>query len=335
MKRVKLLPIAMMLLLASCGSKQETTEAKELVYPVNVMQATSEMVDQSYNFTTTVEPFKRNSIAPQQPGRIRSIFVEVGDNVRKGQKLAQMDAASLSQQKSQLDNLEIEYTRMKELFAVGGASKQQLDQIQTQYDMAKELYTQLVENTELLAPIDGIVTARNYDDGDLYSSQQPILTVMQIQPVKLMINVPEQLYTQVRKGMSVNIKVNVFGDENFIGKVNLIYPTIDASTRTFAVEVLLPNADRRVRPGMYGSLELSTESIERVVLSDRAVRKQSGSNERYVFVVDAGKAVYRSVTIGRRLGNQYEIISGVEPGEQVITNGATKLVNGSLIEIKK
>lgn len=335
MKRVKLLPLALLVALASCGSKAELTEAPEVQYPVNVAVAVIESVDQTFDFTATVEPFKRNSIAPQQPGRIRSIAVEVGDNVRKGQRLAEMDATSLAQQKSQLSNLEVEYNRMKELFAVGGASKQQLDQVETQYDVAKEVYQQLTENTDLITPIDGVVTARNYDNGDLYSAQQPILTVMQIQPVKLLINVPEQLYTQVSKGMSVTVNVNVFGEEDFAGRVHLIYPTIDAATRTFAVEVTLPNSDRRVRPGMYGTLEFATNAVERVVVADRAVRKQSGSNERYVFVVKDGRAEHRSVTIGRRMGNKYEIISGLEAGEEVITNGASKLVDGSLVEIKK
>lgn len=334
MNRTKLIPLMLLIALSSCKEKV-VEQVAETVFPVNIEQINLQEVEQIYEFTATVQPNKKNSIGSAQPNRIKKIFVEVGDRVRKGQVLVQMDAVNRSQQKTQFSTIEADYYRMKELYAVGGASKQQLDQVKTQYDVAKDALSSLDENTDLLSPIDGIVTARSYDPGDMYNAQQPILTVMQIKPVKLLINVSEQLYPQVKEGMPVDILLDVYGDEMFKGKVSLVYPTIDENTRTFSVEVLLANLDSKVRPGMFARVVLPVEKVERIVVSDKAVVKQAGSNERFVFVVDGDRAVHTKVEIGRRMDNKYEIINGLQPGQQVVVNGAARLVNGSKIEIKK
>ena len=142
-------------------------------------------VPQVVSYTATVEPYKRNLISSSVPNRIKKIYVEVGDKVYAGQKLVDLDQANLAQQKLQLDNLELEYNRVKELFAVGGASQQQVDQLRTQYETTKTAYENLNENTVLLSPVNGVVTARNFDNGDMASGA--ILTVMQIQPVNCLL----------------------------------------------------------------------------------------------------------------------------------------------------
>lgn len=109
----------------------------------------------------------------------------------------------------------------------------------------------------MLSPISGIVTARNYDSGDMYSGGNPIYTVEEIRPVKLMVNVSESLFTKVKKGHEVDIRLDVYGDEVFKGKVNLVYPTIDPATRTFPVEIKIANSDERVRPGMFARVTMS------------------------------------------------------------------------------
>ena len=148
-------------------------------------------------------------ISSSVPNRIKKIYVEVGDKVYAGQKLVDLDQANLAQQKLQLDNLELEYNRVKELFAVGGASQQQVDQLRTQYETTKTAYENLNENTVLLSPVNGVVTARNFDNGDMASGA--ILTVMQIQPVKVLVNVSESDFAKVKVGMPVDVNVEVYG----------------------------------------------------------------------------------------------------------------------------
>ena len=293
------------------------------------------MVEQIQEYTATVEAEVKNNIAPSSPVRIDKIFVEVGDHVSKGQKLVQMDAANLKQTKLQLDNQEVEFNRIDELYKVGGASKSEWDAAKMAYDVKKTAYQNLLENTSLLSPISGVVTARNYDSGDMYSGGNPVLTVEKITPVKLLINVSEVYFTKVKKGAPVNVKLDVYGDEAFEGKISLIYPTIDPSTRTFQVEIQLPNQNQKVRPGMFARASLNFGTEENVVVPDLAIVKQAGAGDRYVYVYKDGKVTYNKVELGRRMGTEYELKSGVPNNSQVVIAGQTRLINGTEVEVEK
>ena len=263
----------------ACSGQKETSEQveEETVQLVKIAKVMEQAVPQVVSYTATVEPYKRNSISSSVPNRIKKIYVEVGDKVYAGQKLVDLDQANLAQQKLQLDNLELEYNRVKELFAVGGASQQQVDQLRTQYETTKTAYGNLDENTVLVSPVNGVVTARNFDNGDMASGA--ILTVMQIQPVKVLVNVSESDFTKVKIGMSVDVNVEVYGDEVFKGKVSLIHPTIDPATRTFVTEINIPNTDSRIRPGMFARVNIDFGNVNRVVVPDQAVVKRSGSGQ--------------------------------------------------------
>ena len=290
-------------------------------------------VEQIQEFTATVEANVVNNIVPSMSLRINDILVEVGDHVRKGQVLAQMDKTNLLQSQTQLENIQLEYDRAFELYKVGGASKQSLDAQKTQLDVAKTAYENLKENTRLVSPINGIVTARNYDSGDMIGGEL-VVTIEQMSPVKLLVNVSESFYTRVRKGMDVNVKVEVYGDEIFHGKVSLIYPTVDPQTRTFPVEIKLPNKDLKVRPGMFARVTMNFGTQNHVVAPDLSIIKQAGSGDRYIYVYKDGKVSYNKVLLGRRMDDKYEIISGVSDGDQVVVAGQSRLTNGAEVSVE-
>lgn len=293
-KSIQLVALLLTVVMGSCtGGKDKAATEHVVEKPkVKVADVKARPVDQIQEYTATVEAEAKNNIAPSSPVRIDRIFVEVGDRVSKGQKLVQMDAANLKQTKLQLDNQEIEFNRMDELYKVGGASKSEWDASKMQLDVQRTAYKNLLENTSLVSPINGVVTARNYDNGDMYSGGNPVLVVEQITPVKLMINVSESYFTQVKKGAPVDVKLDVYGDEIFKGTINLIYPTIDAATRTFPIEIKLDNRDQRVRPGMFARATLNFGTADNVVVPDLAIVKQAGSGDRYVYVYKDGKVSY-------------------------------------------
>ena len=339
MKKIKLTGIffiALAIGLTSCGKSEKTELKTEKDIPnVRIQQVSAQGVDQIYEITATVQPQVKNSIAPSSPGRIRKILVEVGNHVTKGQKLVQMDVANLSNLENQIENYRRIHNRTKELFSVGGASQQELDNTKLQLDVAETNMNNLTENTYLLSPISGVVTARNYDNGDMYTGQQPLLTVMQINPVKLIINVSESYYAQVKVGMPVDIKLDVFEGETFHGNVNLIYPVIDERTRTFTIEIKMNNSNNKVRPGMFARVTMKFGRENRVVVPDQSVIKQTGSGARFIYVYKDGKVNYQQVEIGRRIGNEYEIISGVENGAQVVVSGQSRLLDGIEVNVIK
>ena len=339
-KSFQLAAVLVAAMLGACSGgeekKAETTAAETVIEKPTVKLATvtSREVEQIGEFTATVEAEAKNNIAPTSPGRISQIFVEVGDYVRKGQKLVQMDAANLTQLKLQLDNQETEFKRVDELYKVGGASKAEWDVAKTNLDVRRSSYQNLLENTQLVSPLNGVITARNFDNGDLYTStQMPVLVVEQIAPVKLMVNVSEPNFPKVTKGMAVKVKLDVYEGEEFEGKVSLVYPTIDAATHTFPVEITLANANQRVRPGMFARVTMNFGSKNHVVVPDMAVVKRAGSGDRYVYVYNNGKVSYNKVELGRRMGTEYELISGVDNNSQVVIAGQNRLADGVEVEV--
>lgn len=165
---------------------------------------------------------------------------------------------------------------------------------------------------------------------------QPLFVIQKIDPVKMLINISESQYSQIKKGMEVDITTEAYGDQVFKGVVDLIHPTINAMTHTFAVEVRFANNDMILRPGMFARVTVNYGDNFRVVVPDRAVMKQVGSGEQYVYVLnDDGTVTYTVVELGRRMGNRYEVISGLDNNATVVMTGQTKLKNGITVDVVK
>lgn len=322
--------------LAACGSgeKEATTAVVEELPKVEIQKVYSQDVSQIADYTATVEAYKTNNITTSTPNRIKEILVDIGYKVAKGQKVVVLDNVNIAQLKVRLDNIEREYNRAVELLNIGGGTQQAVDQLKTELDAARRQYENMVENTVLVSPINGVVTARNYDPGDM-TGGSPILTIEQLRPVKVLVNVSEGEFTKVRKGMKVEIKLDVYGDELFTGTVSLIHPTIDPTTRTFTVEIEIMNNDERVRPGMFARVMMNFGTSNHVVVPDRAIVKQTGSGDKYVYVYKDGKVSFDKVELGQRLDNAYEVLSGVENGADVVITGQTRLSNGVEVEVIK
>ena len=320
---------------AACGnnaSKQTEQTAAEVVAvdpTVSVAQVFVREVPQEAVYTSTVQAYVKNNIAPQMAGRITKINVEIGDFVKEGQILAEIDKAQLLQAQLQLQNQEVELQRLKSLFEEGGLSQSDYDAIQMQYNVLKTQVENLVENTTLRSPINGVVTARNYDVGDMYAMSMPIFTVEQIVPVKLLVGISETDYSKVKKGDSVEVTADAIPGKTFYGKINRIYPTVDPTTRTFTAEVKIDNSYKTLRPGMFVRATVNFGTNNNVVIPDVAVVKQQGSGERFVYVLNEDNTVsYTKVTLGRRMGAEYEVLEGIADGAKVVIGGQIRLKDG-------
>lgn len=326
--------------LAACGNKtKETTtntaNPQASAPVVSVVKAAAEDVEINNTYTSNIEPYTTNNIVSQSAGRIVSINAEVGDRVRKGQLLAKMDDVNLAKTRMQFVNDSTELDRLTELYKIGAIAQADYDLAKLSLEITKKTYNNLLENTYLRSPINGVVTARNYDQGDMYSMAQPIFVVEQITPVKMLINLSESLFTQVNQGMEFKIEVDAYPNEVFKGKVNLIYPTVSATTHTFPVEVVSQNADQRLRPGMFARVTANFGVNHHIVVPDVAVVKQQGSGEHFIYVLNADNTVtYTKVELGRRLGSRYEIVSGINEGDMIVTEGQARLKNGTSVTVK-
>lgn len=339
MKKTVIITLAV-LAIAGCTQKKTSQEAQAAAaqaqakaQTVKVMPAAKQDVKQNGTYSATVQAFAVNNIAPQSGSRIQKINVEVGDFVGKGQILAEMDRVQLDQAKLRLTNAETELARLKQLYEQGGVAQSDYEAAELNCKVSKSTYDNLLENTILRSPISGVVSARNYDRGDMYAMAAPIFTVQQIVPVKLLVGISEADYTKVRKGDVVTLTVDALPGKSFSGTIKRLYPTIDPATHTVNIEVQVPNQSRELRPGMYAKVEVNFGHSTNIVVPDAAVVRLQGSGQRNVFVVEGGVAVQREVTLGRHFEGQYEILSGLSEGELVVVKGGNSLRNGAQVEI--
>ena len=319
----------------ACGNQGETQKAPEVVTPnVEVATAESRDVPQENVYASTIQAYAVNNIAPQTAGRIRKINVEVGDYVVKGQILAEMDRLQLDQTELQVQNDDIEYERLKGLYAEGGVSQSDFETAELGYKLRKSNLANLRENTILRSPITGYVSARNFDAGDLFSMSAPLFTVQQVTPVKLLVGISESEYTKIRKGDKVSLTVDAIPGQEFSGKVDRLYPTIDPATHTFKAEVVVPNTDRVLRPGMYARVTVNFGSRRSIIVPDKALVKQEGTGTRFIYVLRADNTVsYLPVTVGRHIGQEYEVLSGLEEGARVVVKGQALLRDGVKVNV--
>lgn len=325
--------------LIGCNSNQEkkTSEAAAVEEPkaiaIKTCTAESMTVDLKETYTSEILPYKENDITPAAQGlHIDEIKVDVGDRVKAGDVVVTLNRTNLKQLEINLATVQDTYDRMKPVHEAGGVSDQQMIELENTLNLQKEVVDNMRRNSEIKSPISGVVTARNFENGDLFASM-PILHIMQIDKLKVMANVSEQYYPNVKVGQSVDITVDIFPGETFEGKVTRINPALDAATRTFGVEITIPNKNERLRPGMYARATFNMGKRSGVMVDDVAVQKQIGSSERFVYVIKDGVAEFRLIRDGRRVGSKIDIIEGLEAGEKVATTSFMRLTNGAKVEI--
>ena len=327
--------------MTACASNESNKEQTATTEPVAeaavlVKSATAELqtISLTETYTSEIKPYKENDVTPAVAGlHISEIKVDVGDHVKKGQVIVVMDQTTLKQQEINLATMQDNYDRMLPVHKAGGISDQQITQLENQLNLQKEVVANLRKNSTIHSPLTGIVTARNFESGDLFA-QAPILHIMQINQLKVKANISEQFFTTVKVGQKVTIETDLFPGESFEGKVSRINPALDAATRTFGVEITIPNAKERLRPGMFARTTFSMGEREAVMIPDQALQKQVGSSERYVYVIKDGVAEYRLVKDGRRVGDLIEITEGLQAGDVVATTSFTRLMTGKKVEIK-
>ena len=334
--------VALALMATGCsGGKKKQAQVddtqKKVLVKTDVSQ--TQTVARTVDFTANLQAYKQNFVTPAVAARIEKIYVEVGDRVTEGQILVDLDKNQYNTYALQLANAESNLARMKPVYDAGGISKQQIDELETSISVLKENVSNLETNLQLRSPLTGIVTGRYNEVGDLYTMSPNaaggvgVLQVMEMDRLKATVSVPEQYFPNVYMKMPVRVVADIYPDKEFSGEVTRIAPSINPMTRSFEVEVTIPNKSLTLRPGMFARTTFNMAEVEGVTVLDLTVQKQAGTNERFVFVAKDGKAERRVVVPGRQVGDRIEVLSGVEAGEEVVVAGMARLRDGVEVEI--
>lgn len=333
MKKIFIFTLAALAMMA-CGKKETTaTEQEERVEQVRTTVLQPREIEREISVSTNLQGYLTQNVAPSLTGKIEHIYCEVGDRKAKGEDLVRMDQTQYKTTKISLTNLEIEKNRIEQLLRTGSATQQQYDQITAQYNSTKEQLDFLEANTYVKAPFAGVISAKTYEDGELYSGQ-PIVVLTQIDKLKALVAVPETYFPKFKPGMKLSLTSEIYPDQVFPATVEIVYPTVDPASHTFQCKIVIPNSRNLLRPGMYVTTTIGLGKANALVVPYQSVEKLVGANDRYVFIVEDGRAKRVSVTLGQRFDQDIEIIAPeIVPGVEVVTTGQHKLVDGVKINI--
>ena len=331
MKKTILYTLAALTLIA-CGN-ETTTEQEERVEQVRTMVLHEQEIEREISVSTNLQGYLTQNVAPSITGKIEHIYCEVGDRKAAGADLVRMDQTQYKTTKISLTNLEIEKNRIEMLLKTGSATQQQYDQILAQYNSTKEQLEFLQKNTYVKAPFSGVISAKNYEDGELYSGQ-PIVVLTQIDKLKALVAVPESYFPRFKAGMKLTLTSEIYPDQVFPATVEVVYPTIDAASHTFQVKIMIPNSKNLLRPGMYVTTTIGLGKAKTIVAPYQAVEKLVGANDRYVFINENGRAKRVGVELGQRFDQNIELLSPeITDGVEMVVVGQHKLVDGVKLNV--
>lgn len=338
MKKLMIIALAA-LTLASCTKTKNynnsATVSEERVEQVRTIVLEPREIQREISVSTNLQGYLTQNVAPSVTGHIEHIFCEVGDRKQAGDMLVRMDQTQYKTTKISIANLAVELNRVEQLLKTGSATQQQYDQLKAQYDQAKEQLDFLEQNTYVKAPFAGVISAKTYEDGELYAGQ-PILVLTQINRLKALVAIPETYYPLIKKGMPLTLTSEIYPDKQFHASVEVVYPTIDASSHTFQCKIVIPNDKELLRPGMYVTTTIGLGKAETIVVPYQSVEKLVGSNDRYVFINEDGRAKRVAVKLGQRFDQDVEIIAPeIHEGVEYVTTGQHKLVDGVKLNVVK
>ncbi|MCX8104630.1 MAG: efflux RND transporter periplasmic adaptor subunit [Ignavibacterium album] len=344
MNRIKslLLILLSVVILTSCGKKETNNQNnEEKIIPVEVTLVKKSMIDREIELVGNLLAWKEANLAAQTTARVQKIYVDAGSRVKEGDLLFEMDDTQLAQAKIQYQVAKDNYERLKPLYETGSISQSQFDQVKAAYETSEKTYQLLLSNTQFRAPFSGVVTAKRLNEGEVFLlapggvGAPTIVSLMQINPLKLLLNVSENNLKDVKLNQTVEIKSDIFPNELFKGTISRINAAINPASRTFEVEVKIPNANEKLKPGMYVRAKILTGKTEGIIVNRSAALKQLGSTAYYGFVVNNNNVAKRvELTIGKEFDSMVEITSGLNEGDYLVTKGQGLLKDGSKVEIK-
>ena len=347
-------------------ARQKPVEKK--LVPVEVETVTTSSIEQIIELTGWIKASQVVDIASKVTGRLeslavvsddgRTVPVEEGLAVKKGQLLAVIDhdvylaqlaaaRAAFEASKVQLADALREKERMMKLFESGSSTAQARDKAVTTAEIAEaslntakanlELAMVNLRESEIVSPIDGVITEKYIDQGNMINMGGKIVRVADVAAVKIIGSVSEKEAGSIVAGTPAIITVDALTGQRFETKVYSVYPALDELTHTIQIEIRLDNEQMKLKPGMFASISLVTSRKENTVVIPRDVILGGKVDKPYVYVVgknsDQLKANKRFVEIGITQADRYEVQKGLEPGETIVVNGMEYLADKIDIEV--
>jgi len=332
----------LLFLVQACGEKAKENNSIDKTQYTDTISVEAQLVetkelDLTKTFSGSLEGVEQANIIAKIPERIIKINTKVGDYVKAGTVLIELDKAGASSQYFQAQaaflNAKKNYERMENLLKVGAVSQQSFDAAQTQYDVAKANFEAATSTVEITSPISGLVTAINVNIGDLANPQMPMATVANIDRMKAKFNVGEIDVPNFYEGQPAKIYSEMNPELIQTGKIFQLSRSANMQSRTFEIQALFPNTkDRWFKPGMFCSVTVDMKlKNNTIAIPLSAIVTQN--NKDGVFLINDNKVYYKNISTGLTDGKHIEVTSGLKVGDKIVTLGTNNLKNGTVVII--
>lgn len=349
---VGLLMMASLLVFTGCGAKEAETDQpqEEKAVLVATGKAVTDNISSIAIVNGKIAADMEVSILPKMGGKVAEVNFQVGDKVRKGDVLVRLESTELQAQlqqaraglamaKANYESAQANLARTKSLFEQGAVSQQQLEAAQTAVatgspDSASasvQLMEAQLANTIIKSPADGIVASRTVEVGEM-ASQMPVMTIVDIEKVKVKTSVTEGEVNKLKLSQKVDVIVSAVGEEPFAGTIVTISPAADSQSNTFPITIEIPNGEHKLKPGMFAEIKLALETKENVLVLSKQAVIDSG-DKKYVYVVQDNKAIQTEIATGVEDDTRVEVLSGIKDGDDIVLTGQNKLQNETPVTI--
>ncbi|MFH4967189.1 efflux RND transporter periplasmic adaptor subunit [Gaetbulibacter sp. M240] len=348
------LALSVALLLGSCGNKNNETSNDEAAIAVEVNQTTENQTNALLSVSGKIQSSNSADLSTRMMGYINKVYVNVGDQVKKGQMLVSVNSVDLMAQKAQVDaaivqatvafnNAEKDYKRFKNLFADNSASQKEMDDISANYEIAKaqleaakqkknEVNAQLAY-TNITAPFSGTITTKYIEVGDMANPGMPLISIEVQDDYEVMAMVPESEISQVEKGTPVDVLVKSI-NRTVKGKVQEVSTSAKNTGGQFLVKIALEKTDAPILSGMFTTVQfpITQKSDTQMVLVPVDAIIHDGQLSGIYTVSQSNTAILRWLRLGRIFGDQVEVLSGLKADEIYIVSADGKIYNGAKIK---
>lgn len=335
-----------LLVIGCVNSKNETNDhADEKIVKVTVATSEVKEYNPELRYTGTAEPNESVNLGTAIPGRVEKINFQKGSYVPKGSVIVEMSDEMLIQAQIELEAIRKDFERVSRLKEKGSMSIMDYDHIKAKFEATQSKVDMLKKNTSIIAPFGGIITdimvkvGENSSIapsiGDDLKVKNGVITLMQLNPLKVSIEVNEKEINSISKGQQVDLYFDAYPNETISGKVSYISPVLSSMSRTSTVEITVPNNNSKLKPGMYCRTAIEMPQATGVFVPVNAIYRQQGTGDNYVFIVNDDNTVTRQkITRGEALGT-FIHIPELNENVTVVIDGKNKLDDGSKIEIVK
>ena len=336
---IVVLALASFLFTRAAKTEGETKKEEKKMTLVKFRTIETSLFSDKFKISGTVKPFATAKVSSELGGLILSIPKDKGGYVSKGETIVhlknELDMAAFNQSLAQVELLRMNYEKQKQLFEENATTEIQYLNAKWQLEAAErglDVLRTKMKTSSVHAPISGVIDDKFMNKGEMSSPGAPILNIVDISRVKISAGVPESYIGKIKKGQHVNVSFDVIPGAEFDGEISYIGPTLDPGSRTFEIELVINNRDKILKPGMNANVEISESEVSDAIILPQDMIIDYGE-EKFVYVLEGDIAKKRDIKVGGREGNNILILSGLNPGDKLITDGYLSVKDNEKVQV--